>query len=218
MATGSELVEPSSPVSGAKIRNSNSYQLCAQAKAMNLTVNYYGIVEDRTEAIDAAVKRAKAENDLVLLSGGVSMGDYDLVPEILQNNGFTFIFDSVAMQPGRPTVFGSDGHVYCCGLPGNPVSTFVIFEILLKPFLYGLMGYDYAPTPIKAKLSEAIRRRKTARQSTVPVIFSEPGIVTPIDYHGSAHINAMTKAHGLLTIPIGTSELKQGEEVHVRPL
>jgi molybdopterin molybdotransferase len=218
IATGSELVPPTARADGASIRNSNSLQLCAQARAMNIAATDYGIVIDEVSALTRAVKQAKAQNDLIILSGGVSMGDYDLVPQILQENGFEFLFESVAMQPGRPTVFGRDGDRYCCGLPGNPVSSFVIFEILLKPFLYRLMGHDYATPGVTAVLGQELRRRKAARQSTLPVVFSEPGVVVPVEYHGSAHINAMAGAHGLITVPVGASEIKQGTTVHVRPL
>ncbi len=218
IATGSELVAPDTQAVGASIRDSNSPQLCAQISAMSALPRYYGIVPDTAEAIDAVIAQAKSENDVIILSGGVSMGDYDLVPGVLQKNGFEFLFDSVAMQPGRPTIFGRAGQTFCCGLPGNPVSTYVVFEILLKPFLYGLMGHAYEPRLISAKLDQPIRRRKTTRRSNVPVVFTDQGTVRPVEYHGSAHINAMTQAQGLVAVPIGTKELSKGSTVHVRQI
>ncbi len=218
IATGSELVEPDAQADGACIRNSNSHQLCAQINAMCAQARYYGIVADTVSAIDAAIAQAKSENDLIILSGGVSMGDYDLVPGVLRENGFEFLFDSVAMKPGKPTIFGRAGQTFCCGLPGNPVSTFVVFEILLKPFLYGLMGHAYDPCLIPAALDETIRRRKASRRAHIPVTFTPQGTVRPVEYHGSAHINAMTQARGLVAVPVGTEELAKGTTVHVRQI
>ena len=218
IATGDELVDPAEKPGSSAIRNSNSIQLCAQAQAMRVPTRDYGIAGDSPEVIASAVERAKRECDIVLLSGGVSAGDYDFVPDVLRKLGFDLKFDSVAMQPGRPTVFGTDGHVYAFGLPGNPVSTYVIFEMLLKPFIHRLMGHEHRVRWIAAVLDRDVRRRKTVRQSSLPVVFTAPGRVAPLEYHGSAHIHAMSRAEALLTIPVGVTELKKGAEVHVRPL
>jgi molybdopterin molybdotransferase len=218
IATGSELVEPEARPLPAQIRNSNSYQICAQITQVGALPRYYGIVDDCVDALRQVIARAKAENDLILLSGGVSMGDFDLVPDALKDNGFEFLFDSVAMQPGRPTIFGHSDTTFCFGLPGNPVSTFVVFEILVKPFLFQLMGHAYCAPLVTAVLDQPIRRRKAVRMSALPVVFTSPKTVCPIDYHGSAHIGAMTQAQGLITLPVGTTELAQGVDVHVRPL
>ncbi|MCF7973752.1 MAG: molybdopterin molybdenumtransferase MoeA, partial [Phycisphaerae bacterium] len=102
--------------------------------------------------------------------------------------------------------------------PGNPVSTYVVFEILVKPFLYGLMGHAYCAPQVTAALDHPVKRRKAVRLSTLPVIFTGPGRIRLVDYHGSAHIGAMTQAHGLITLPVGTQEMPQGMDVHVRPL
>ena len=216
MATGSELVSPSDKADGAKIRNSNSYQIAAQLRQMGAIVNYYGIIEDQYEATVDAIAVAMEKNDLVLVSGGVSMGDYDFVPAALKENGFELLFESVAMQPGRPTIFGRNGDTYCFGLPGNPVSTFVVVEIMVKPFLTTIMGGEPHPIMVEKILDKTISRRKSNRQSTVPIRFTSPTKATPIEYHGSAHINALTKADGLFTIPAGITEVPQGSRIKVR--
>ncbi len=218
LATGSELVEPGAEVAGALIRNSNSYQLCAQLQALGIPANYGGIIPDQLAPTTAALDAAAHDHDLIVVSGGVSMGDYDLVPEALLKTGFELLFDSVAMQPGRPTIFGRRRNVFCVGMPGNPVSTFIVFELLLKPFLYRLMGHAFTPPMIEAELGETIRRRKTERQSTIPMRFVDARRVVPVDYHGSAHIHAMCRTDALLTMPVGVAELTAGERVHVRPL
>jgi molybdopterin molybdotransferase len=218
VATGNEVVDPSEKPGPAAVRDSNSWQLCAQVRGVGALPCFYGIARDESAALQALVAKAKQENDVVLLSGGVSAGKYDLVPDVLRACGFELRFESVAMQPGKPTVFGIAPDGYCCGLPGNPAATFVVFEILLKPFLYRLMGHDYRPRPIPAVFESEVRRRNTTRQWTFPVAFTATGGVAPTLYHGSAHIAAMCAAEGLLTVPAGVAAIQKGATVYVRPL
>ena len=218
IATGDELVEPSVQPGPSQIRTSNSYQLCAQVTATGSFPTYYGIVKDTESAIDAALKRAQSENDVVILSGGVSMGDFDLVPQVMAQNNFRILFDSIAMKPGKPTTFGVSPDAYCFGLPGNPVSTFVQFEILLKPFLYALMGHRFHAPHVVAPLAESIQPKKTERESWIPVALTDTGEVRAIDFHGSAHINALCRADGLLVIPAGTTSIEKGMLVRVRSI
>ena len=217
IATGSELVEPYEKTDGAKIRNSNSYQLSAQIEKMGAIPQYYGIAEDTEDAIDCCVKQAIAENDVILVSGGVSMGDYDFVPEVMKKNGIKILFDRVAVQPGKPVTFGVSDTIICFGVPGNPVSTFVQFEILIKPALYKMMGYDFTPICFPLVLGRAIKRRKSEREALIPVMIKD-GKVYQMEYHGSAHINAMCVAEYLVSIPIGVSEMREGSVVDVRQI
>jgi molybdopterin molybdotransferase len=217
-ATGNELVEPQTRPEGGKIRNSNGCQLCAQLRTMGVTGRYEGIVPDDLALLVGKIEPAQADADLLLVSGGVAEGDYDLVPEAFRRCGYRLLFESVAMRPGRPTVFGTDGKSFCCGLPGNPVSAFVVFELLLRPFLYALMGRRERTRTVPAVLARTFRCRKTDRQSTIPVRFQGEGRVAPVEYHGSAHLAAMAQADALLTIPVGVSEVEEGTAVHVRPL
>jgi molybdopterin molybdotransferase len=218
IATGSELVEPDVSPSGAAVRNSNSYQLCAQLAAMGAEPAYHGIGRDDDRVLCDLIEKAKAASDVVLVSGGVSMGDCDRVPDCLKACGFRLAVESIAMQPGRPTIFGDDGRVYCWGLPGNPVATFVVFELLMKPFLYGLMGHCYHPLVVPCRLKTAIRRRCPKRQGTVPVRFAAPGVASPLEYHGAGHIHAISGADGLVTVPVGIRDLPEGSVVHVRSI
>jgi len=218
IATGNELVEPGIKPNSSQIRNSNSYQLTAQLTEAGAIATYYGIAADTENSIDSTLKKAIAQSDVVLLSGGVSMGDFDLVPGVLRENGIELLFEKVAIKPGKPTVFGISDEVFCFGLPGNPVSTFVIFEILVKPFLYKMTGYEFKPVTIPMPLAKKISRRRTERMSWLPVTFTENGTVTPVDYHGSAHINALCGADGLISIPIGVDEIKEGTTINVRQI
>ena len=216
IATGSELVEPGDKPGAGQIRNSNSYQLTAQVERAGAIAKNYGIAEDTEKATHTAIQKVLNENDVLIVSGGVSVGDFDLVRGILKENGVDLIFEKVAVKPGRPTVFGVTEKNYVFGLPGNPVSTFILFEIMVKPFLHKLMRRDKTAPTIAATLDKSISRKKFDRDSWIPVSFTESGLVKPVDYHGSAHINAMCEAAGLLCIPKGTAKLTEGESVAVR--
>jgi molybdopterin molybdotransferase len=216
IATGDELVEPSAKPAPSQIRDSNSFQLAAQVEQTGAVVTNYGIVKDVTGAIESTFKVAVEENDMVIISGGVSVGDFDLVPGILKQNGVDLLFETIAIKPGKPTVFGLSENVYCFGLPGNPVSTFVLFEILVKPFLYKLMGHDYKGHYIRMAVGEALKRKKVKRQRWLPVRITETGTVKPVEYHGSAHISSLCGADGLVSVDIGIAEIEEGTIVPVR--
>ncbi|HNR31619.1 MAG TPA: molybdopterin molybdotransferase MoeA, partial [Candidatus Hydrogenedentes bacterium] len=218
IATGDELVEPDRQPGPAEIRTSNSVQLCVHIEEAGAIVAYYGIARDEADALDTIVRRALSENDVVVLSGGVSMGDFDFVPDTLRKNGIDILFDSVAVKPGKPTTFGVGASTYCIGLPGNPVSTFVQCELLVKPFLYALMGREYAPALFRAPLATPYRRKKADRQGWFPASVAESGEVTPIDYHGPAHLGAVGCANALMMIPRGVPEFEKGALVSVRPI
>jgi len=216
IATGSELVDPASRPEASQIRNSNSVQLAAQAEAMGVPATDYGIAEDTEAAIDAMFKKAAGQNDVVIISGGVSVGDFDLVPGILKQNNIELLFESIAVKPGKPSVFGVSDSVYVFGLPGNPMSTFVQFEVLIKPFLYKLMGRDYKCPDIRLPLAEPIERRRTERRVWFPVAITEAGAIRLIEYHGSAHISSLSHADGLISVDPGVARLEKGTLVQVR--
>jgi len=216
LATGNELVQPACRPGPSQIRNSNSFQITAQVESMGAVARNYGIAKDTDKDINKMFKKAVEENDVVIVSGGVSMGDFDLVPGIFRQNNIDLLFEKVAIQPGKPTVFGISENIYCFGLPGNPVSAFVLFDLLVKPFLYKLMGYDYKPAAIRIPLGESFRRKKTERQSWIPVVITDAGTLKPVGYHGSAHINALCIADGLVSIGIGIEEIEKGTIVPVR--
>ena len=216
IATGDELVEPHSKPSPWRLRNSNSPQLAAQLESVSTIVTDYGIAKDTTGEIDHTFKKAAEENDVVLLSGGVSMGDFDLVPGILKQNNIELLFEKIALKPGKPTVFGVSENLYCFGLPGNPVSTFVVFELLVKPFLYKLMGHDYAPPKVRMPLDESLERKDTERRGWMPVKITDAGTLKKVEYHDSGHINALCGADGLVCMNVGVAEIPKGTIVQVR--
>lgn len=217
LSTGDEIVEPDQTPNPVQIRNSNSYQLIAQAEQMSIRADYLGIAADQAGSLHSKINQALDQYDVVLITGGVSMGDFDLVPRIMVESGVEILFKSVAIQPGRPTVFGRRGNHYIFGLPGNPVSSYILFEVLVKPFLFKLMGHELEPMLLNLPIGEDYRRKKPERLSMIPVRICD-GAVFPIEYHGSAHINAYTLAHGVMMVEVGMTEIKKGELVHVRPI
>ena len=146
------------------------------------------------------------------------MGDFDFVPKVLHDLGVQLKFDSIAVQPGRPTVFGVRNKQFIYGLPGNPVSSFVQFELLVKPLVYKMSGHDYHPLPLLLPMGADYSRKRSTRMSWMPVRINTKGAVIPLDYHGSAHVNALTQADGLISIPVGQTSLRKGENVYVRQI
>lgn len=219
LPTGDELVEPNIIPTGSQIRNSNGYQLISQVINSGAEPIYNGIVGDSKEATYKAISEALDKSDVVILTGGVSMGDFDFVPEIMQQLGVKIHFDSIAVQPGKPTTFGTLGNKLIFGLPGNPVSSFIQFEILVKPALMKMMGCkNLNPLQIKAPMGIEYRRKRSERLAFVPVEITEQNEVMPVDYHGSAHIFALAKANGIIAVPIGVEKIEKGELVDVRSI
>lgn len=218
IATGSEIVEPSTKPAPGQIRNSNALQLSAQAASAGVIVQNYGIAPDTKRELAAAVKKAIDQCDVAVLSGGVSVGDYDYVREILRANGVKLLFEKIAVKPGRPMVFGVSDEAFCFGLPGNPVSTFLMFELFVRPFLLKMMGHDFKPSVSQRRLTKTIVRKNTERDSWLPVRYDGQDSIAQIDYHGSAHINALCKADGLICVPSGLAKVEKGTIVAVRQI
>ena len=216
IATGSELVEPHEKPGLSQIRNSNSSQLVAQARAMGAIANYIGIAGDLEEETYNTIQKAIAENDVILLTGGVSMGDFDLVPAIVEKAEFEILFHHLAVQPGKPTLFAVKDNKFIFGLPGNPVSSFTQFELMAKPLIYSIMGHNFEPLPIKMPMAVTYTRKKDKRKSWIPVTLTSDGKVKPVNYHGSAHINALSIADGFIIVEIGNKQINEGELVEVR--
>jgi len=217
-ATGTELVEPSVKPKPYQIRNSNSSQLLGQLSEMNIMANYGGIVQDEERVLSEKISEAVNAGQVVILTGGVSVGDFDLIPEILKNSGFEILVTATAIKPGKPMVFARKGEKYCFGLSGNPVSSFVQFELYVKPFLFALMGLPDQPARLQFRMGSELLRKNADRLNFVPVVLTREMEVVPVKFHGSAHINALSEASHLLEFPVGTNHLSKGEVVNVRPI
>ena len=218
LATGSELVEAGQRPEGAQIRNSNSYQLAALVEqAGHITVDM-GIVEDDATKIAIKIGVGLDECDLLMLTGGATVGELDLVPGVLGDLGLQLEFDSVAMQPGKPVSFAHGKGKACFGLSGNPVSSFVQFALLVKPYLEACTGMLGVNRRIHVRLENAYRRKRADRQFFLPVSFTENGNCEAVEYHGSGHLHALDRAIGFAEIPAGQLFAEKGEEVYVRLL
>ena len=217
IATGSELRSAGQKLMDGEIYDSNGPQLCAQVQAIGARWRNYGVVPDDPEQLAGTIDHGLRDCDVLLLSGGVSMGDLDFVPRVLKDLGAQILFHKLAVKPGKPTLFAQKERAFVFGLPGNPVSTFIIFEVFVKAFLYRWMGISSRLRVASGVLTEAIKRRDAQRLEYRPVRLEGNSIV-PLSYHGSSHLSALREAEGLIRIEIGTTRIEKGSELNVRLL
>ncbi len=216
ISSGNELVEPGIKPGLSHIRNTNSYQLMAQIRRAGAQGNYMGIAPDDENATLEIISRAISQSDMVLITGGVSMGDFDFVPTVLERAGVRILFSRINIQPGKPTTFGIHSKAIVFGLPGNPVSSFVQFELLVRPLLCKMAGYDWEPVTFNLPMESSFSRKSADRRVLLPVRITREGMVAPLEYHGSAHIGAFSDATGIITLPEGMKSVEKGEMVSVR--
>ncbi|HZE96281.1 MAG TPA: gephyrin-like molybdotransferase Glp [Planctomycetota bacterium] len=202
LATGDELVAPGATPGPGQIRNSNTSQIAAQVRALGLECDDLGIVRDEEAALREAI-RDGLKRDVLFLSGGVSAGDWDLVIPSLEAEGVRIAMHQVLIKPGRPFCFAP--RVF--GLPGNPVSSFVIFEVFARPYLGRLMGADLARPRIRARLETPVLK-KIERVHYLPArVRMEDGgtVVRTLPWQGAADLFALTKANAFVVVPIQTA-------------
>ena len=218
ISTGNELVNPSDKPGISQIRNSNAYQLVAQVIRAGGAPIDYGIASDNEAVTLEIVEKAIQKSDLVVITGGVSMGDFDFVPAVLENAGVKIIFDRVNVQPGKPTTFGVHSKAIVFGLPGNPVSSFIQFELLIRPLINRMMGYDWKPFEYVFPMGVNYERKSTDRLGIIPILLNKDMEVFPVEFHGSAHLTALSGSNGLVTLKPGKKTLMKGEIVNVRQI
>jgi len=214
-ATGTELVEPEKVPNPYQIRNSNSSQLLGQFADLGIKADYLGIMEDNRKKMHQSLGKALEKYNVILLTGGVSVGEFDLVPALLEENNFEIWIRKTAIQPGKPMIFAENNKNFCFGLSGNPFSSFIQFDLYVKPFIYAFMGYDYIPPVYRFPVLKPVKRKKTDRLWFRPA-FIDQNKVNPFEFHGSAHIHSLVKATCLFEIPVGVNEIKENELVNVR--
>ncbi len=215
ISTGSELVEVDQPLRPGQIRNSNSYTLRALCQQLGIEATVFGIVPDDYEATRTAIA-AGLEYDVLLTSGGVSVGRYDFVKEVEEALGVERRLWGVAMKPGKPLAFGVRGDTLVFGLPGNPVSAMVSFELFVKPALLRLMGYPKVTPPLYHAIIEEDIKSSDDRVHVVRVRAwreDESWHVTSTGDQGSGILRSMVGANGLAFIPGGPRGVRAGEQV-----
>ena len=213
LVTGDEIVDPARLPEPGQVRNSNGPALAALARQAGAVVRVLGEVPDRRDAISAAVEAGLA-SDVLLVSGGVSAGDYDLVEPVLQAAGASFFFSHVAIKPGAPLVFGRRGATLLFGLPGNPVSALVTFELFVRPCLLRMQGARVVTRPrVAVELLSALHNG-SGRTSHSPVrVRCEAGrlVAEPVRSMGSADLVAHARANALAVLPADRTEAAAGE-------
>ena len=214
LATGDELVDVAETPLAHQIRNSNSYSLAAQVTAAGGKPQILPIVRDDSAATERAIQEA-AGYDLVLLTGGVSMGKFDFVEEALLALGAELFFTGARIQPGKPVVFGRLPSAYFFGLPGNPISTIVTFALFAAPLLRALAGESQcAPRFGMARLDEEVRVKAGLTRFLPARVESDVrgARVRRIAWQGSGDLAAAAQANGFLVVP-ETAERLAAEEV-----
>jgi len=217
LATGDELVEISETPKAGQIRNSNSYSLYAQVLQAGGIPKILPIARDNLSDLRSQIGMGIQE-DLLLISGGVSAGKYDLVEPVLGELGVQIHFESVTMRPGKPTVFGTLKNDFIFGLPGNPVSTFVAFELFVRPVLQRLQGLEWRRLRIVKGFLEDEVVEKSGRTAFLPAkasSLSGKNKISPLPWKGSADIFSAVDANGFLIVPLETKHLTPGDEVEV---
>ncbi len=218
MVTGSELVEPGEkPIKGGYIYNANGYSLQAACKDIGIEPHYLGIVKDDLESIVNALKSVE-KSDIVLISGGVSMGEYDYVKEAVIKSGGEVVFHKVAIKPGKPFLFAKKGKQLIFGMPGNPVSVMVGFWKFIRPAIYKMQGAEEVfPLRIPAYF-KGTYKKKSDRPHYISVKLSKEGekfFAAYIKSNGSADVPAFEKGDGMIEVPKDTTLLEDGERVEV---
>lgn len=216
VVTGSELVVPGDTLGDAAIYDGNSYQLAAMATAAGAKAIRFGIVADDPGETRERLAEALDSAQIVVVSGGVSMGDLDYVPATLKDLGVAPGFHGLAVKPGRPTFFGRCGDTAVFGLPGNPVSTAVQFELLVTPLIWKRSGVTYTPREGYVTLTEPFRRRSTDRHEYRPALVDTHHRATLLAYKGSGHLAALATANAVVRIDRGVESLEEGELVYAR--
>jgi molybdopterin molybdotransferase len=221
LATGDELVDINLPPGPNEIRNSNSYSLAAQIYEAGGDAVIFPVAHDDAAEL-AILLRKGLDADLLLLSGGVSAGKYDLVEEVLASLGAKFFFTGVAIQPGKPVVFGEvglDGKTTpFFGLPGNPVSTMVTFQLFARPVLDALAGAKPKPLPFAQAILKAPLRTKPGLTRFLPAkldgAHDRPGVEL-IRWQGSGDLMAAAGANCYIVVPPDCEQFEAGEAITV---
>ncbi len=220
LSTGDELVAVDQKPGRAQIRNSNSLTLFAQVRAAGGEPEMLGIVSDDVGVLARKIGQA-LERDIVITSGGVSMGKYDLVEGVLTDHGVEIGFNKVAMKPGKPTVFGWKGRTFVFGLPGNPVSTIVSFQLFVRPVIRRLLQVgDPDDPPLEANLEQDVACDRM-RAACVPahVRFSDGAYhVKTVEWKGSSDLVGLSRANAYVLIPQQDGSLTAGTRVRFIPM
>lgn len=215
LATGNELVGVDETPAETQIRNSNTYSVSSQLRLMGWKASHLGIARDEVEDLRNKIKLG-LKKDVLIITGGVSMGKYDLVKDVFRDLGLEVLFSKVAMKPGKPTVFARFGNKLIFGLPGNPVSSFMAFENFVRPALAKLAGHNQPELfRIRGELQRELKQ-SPGRTSFLPAWTTrsdDKWKVEPLKWKGSPDIFRFSRANSAIIFPADRDNLKSGEIV-----
>ena len=221
LVTGGELVEPGEPLPPGKIRNSNAYALFGQVTEAGGVPLEFGVAHDDRKALEEMISNALEKCDILITSGGVSMGDYDYVTEAAQAAGVELHFTKIAQRPGKPMVGGSAGSKLFFGLPGNPVSVMVCFEVYVRPAIRKMLGREnlFRPT-IFGHFRKPFSKVGNLHFWTRVIVEKDEGkiLLRPSANQRSDILRSMALGNGLAEIPVGVETVPVGQPVLVHLL
>jgi molybdenum cofactor synthesis domain-containing protein len=219
MATGSELVDIDQKPGKDQIRDSNNYTLAAYAKLAGATVKRLPQAGDDTEGLKKHIAEAAGRSDVLVTSGGVSMGVYDFTRSALKELGAEIFFERVALRPGKPTVFARLANTLVFGLPGNPVSVAVTFNLFARTALRAMQGAQQAELIEETAVLERDLKGSVERESYLPAVLrtDEKGtlLAEPLKWGGSSDFVAFARATALINVPTGVKMIEAGSPVKV---
>lgn len=220
LSTGDELVDIDKTPANGKIRNSNSYALAAQVKACGAIPVQLGIARDNKKDLEEKLKFGLT-TDCLVSSGGVSVGDFDFVKDVLKNMGSEMRFWKVAMKPGKPLAFGVIGGKPAFGLPGNPISSMVAFEQFVGPAILKMMGKrDIFKKAFDALLTKPIKKKPGRTHFVRAIVEQKNGqfYATPLEGQGSGVLSSMVKANCLIILHEDMQDTEKGARVKFQPM
>ncbi len=218
LSTGDEIVSSPRHLGPGKIMDANGPMLAGLADSWGLQVVRERIVTDDPEATTQALRSALRAAPIVVLSGGVSAGDYDFVPAALRACDLQIRFQRVAIKPGKPVTFATGPAGLVFGLPGNPVPVYLMFHLFVLRAAAALAGAPWPVRQLRLPLAHELRRRKPGRLEYLPARLDERGQVARIRTHGTAHLMALGQSDGFMAIPPGPPVLRAGERVEFMDL
>ena len=220
LSTGDELIEIEEAPMNGKIRNSNSYAIAAQIKACGATPIQLGIARDTKKDLKEKLEFGLTA-DCIVSSGGVSVGDFDFVKDVLKQMGSEMRFWKVAMKPGKPLAFGVIANKPAFGLPGNPISSMVAFEQFARPAILKMMGKkDIFKRAFDALLTKPIKKKAGRMHFVRAALEQKHGqfYVTPLEGQGSGILSSMVKANCLIILSEDAKDVEKDSKVKVQPM
>ena len=218
ISSGNEIVESLNELSPAKIIDVNSPMLRGLCEEASIDVIRISRVSDDYKKLEASIMQGLESSDFVILSGGVSMGDFDFVPEIVRSIGAETHFHKVAIQPGKPNLFATYKDKFIFGLPGNPMAVFLGFNLFVKRCMLLLQGAFPHIKKIGIPLYSDFKRRDAERLLFVPCRINEKSFIEPRRARSSADLASLSEADGFMLVPAGANSLAAGSKVEFVPM